>query len=117
MSLDHGELNLPLSKRYGKGGIDAELDRYKAAELREARRERRRMAQERKAARAAGQERPKFTAETLAEATHVRDRFGWHRVVRVNAKSVTVATGHSWDDRMALDRVLEAVIDGKQVKP
>lgn len=28
--LDHGTLNIPLSRRYGKGGIDGAIDRYKA---------------------------------------------------------------------------------------
>lgn len=65
------------------------------------------MAQARKAAARSEAERPKFTAADLAEARLIRDRFGWHRVVRVNAKSVTVATGHSWDDRIPLARVIE----------
>jgi len=51
--------------------------------------------------------RVRFTAADLAGVTHVRDRFGWHRVVRVNAKSVTVETGYSWTDRIALDGILE----------
>lgn len=40
-------------------------------------------------------------------AVLVSDRFGWHKVVRVSAKSVTVETPHSWTDRIALDKVLE----------
>lgn len=51
--------------------------------------------------------RVRFTAADLAGATHVRNRWGWHKVVRVSAKSVTVETGHSWTDRIALDTVLE----------
>lgn len=35
-SLDHGEMNLPLAKRYGKGGMDAALDRYNAEQRAEA---------------------------------------------------------------------------------
>lgn len=109
MTLDHGQLNTPLASRYGKGGIDAAIDKYRAAERREERRQWRAMAQERKAAKVAREAAgPKFTAADLEGAVLIRDRFGWHRVVRVNAKSVTVATGHSWDDRIPLDRVLEA---------
>lgn len=29
--IDHGELNTPLAKRYGKGGINVALDRHNAA--------------------------------------------------------------------------------------
>lgn len=37
----------------------------------------------------------------------VRDRWGWHRVVRVNRKSVSVETPYTWTDRIALDRIIE----------
>ena len=37
----------------------------------------------------------------------VRTRHGWHRVVRVNAKSLTVATPYSWTERIPLHAVLE----------
>lgn len=37
----------------------------------------------------------------------VRTRHGWHRVVRVNAKTVTVATQWSWTERIPLTAVLE----------
>ncbi|CAI9417179.1 hypothetical protein [Nocardioides sp. T2.26MG-1] len=104
--LDHGILNVPISKR-GRGSLDAQIDKALAAERRDARRQRRAMAQERKAVRAAEAARVKFTAEDLVDAVLIRDHIGWHRVVRVNAKSVTVKTGHSWDDRIPLDRILE----------
>ena len=48
-----------------------------------------------------------FTTDQLKAATHIRTDLGWHRVVRVNAKSVTVSTGYSWDDRYAIGKVLE----------
>lgn len=51
--------------------------------------------------------RVKFTAADLALAVVVRDQFGWHRVVRVNRVSVTVATAYSWTGSIPLDRVLE----------
>lgn len=37
----------------------------------------------------------------------VRDRSGWHRVVRVSAKSVSVETAWSWTDRIELSRIIE----------
>ena len=42
-----------------------------------------------------------------ADARLVRDSYGWHRVIRVNAKSVSVETGYSWTDRIPLANVLE----------
>lgn len=48
-----------------------------------------------------------LTAEDVKGARLVRDRFGWHKVVRCSAKSVTVETGYSWTDRIAVDKILE----------
>lgn len=48
-----------------------------------------------------------FTPEELKAAKVIRTAVGWHKVVRVNAKSVTVETGYSWTDRYAIDKVLE----------
>lgn len=47
------------------------------------------------------------TPEQIREARFVRDRIGWHQVVRVNGKSVTVATPYSWTNRIGLDKILE----------
>lgn len=43
----------------------------------------------------------------VAAGRMVRTRHGWHRVVRVNAKSLTVATPYSWTERIPLHAVLE----------
>lgn len=48
-----------------------------------------------------------FSLEQLAAATHVRSYMGWHKVVKVNVKSVTVETGYSWHDRLAIAKLLE----------
>lgn len=48
-----------------------------------------------------------FFADELCAATHIRTVTGWHKVVRVSAKSVTVETGHSWTDRHPLARIIE----------
>lgn len=103
---DHGTLNLPLSKR-GAGSIDAQIDRHLAEQKRQARDEEKRRTAERIAAREAEKARPKLTADDVRGAVAVRDSYGWHRVVRVSAKSVTVETPYSWTDRIALDKVLE----------
>ena len=47
-------------------------------------------------------------------ATHVRTRVGWHKVLKVNAKSVRVATGYSWTDRITFDQILEVRTIGVQ---
>jgi len=49
-----------------------------------------------------------FRVEDVRPGGLVRDRHGWHKVVRVSAKSVTVESGYSWTDRIVLDKVLEA---------
>lgn len=48
-----------------------------------------------------------FTEDEYKAARAVRDMLGWHKVVRVNAKSVTVETGYSWTDRIDRAKVLE----------
>lgn len=107
MSIDHGALNLPLHRR-GSGSLDAQIDRHLAEQRREAQAEAKRIAGQRAAAREAEKARPKLTADEVRGAIAVRDEFGWHRVVRVSAKSVTVETPYSWTERIALDKVLEA---------
>jgi len=47
------------------------------------------------------------SAESLRGARFVRDRYGWHEVVRVNARTVAVHTGYSWDARVAVSKILE----------
>jgi hypothetical protein len=48
-----------------------------------------------------------FTAEELKAATHIRAHHGWHKVVRVNAKTVSVETGYSWMDRIKIEAIRE----------
>lgn len=48
-----------------------------------------------------------YTAEELAAARFIRTLMGWHRVVKVNAKTVSVETGHTWNDRHPIDKILE----------
>ena len=57
--------------------------------------------------RTAERDRVPFTAADLKGATHVRFPHGWYRVVRINAKSVTVATPYSWTDRYPIEKVRE----------
>lgn len=48
-----------------------------------------------------------FAEEQYKAAAFVRSNIGWHKVVRVNAKSVTVATAYSWTDRIQRAKILE----------
>jgi hypothetical protein len=45
--------------------------------------------------------------EDVMGAVLVRTAGGWHTVVRVNARTVSVATGYSWVDRYPFDRLLD----------
>jgi hypothetical protein len=42
-----------------------------------------------------------FAKGDMAQTSH-----GWHKVVRANAKSLTVETGYSWTETLAYDRVI-----------
>lgn len=107
MTFDHGLLNIPLAKRYGKGGIDAAIDRHLADQRRASAAAEVDRAADRRDARAAEAARTKLTAADVAGAILIRDKYGWHSVVSVNAKSVTVHTAWSWTERIPLDAVLE----------
>lgn len=60
--------------------------------------------------RIADAERVPLTAANIKGATAVRSKHGWHRVVRVNGKTVTVPSlvGGSWTDRIDIATLLEA---------
>lgn len=105
-AFDHGVLNVPLSRR--GPSLDTQIDRALAEQRRQAREDEQRRSAERLAAREAEKARPKLTADDVRGARAVRTSAGWHPVVRVSAKSVTVSTPWSWNDRIALDKILEA---------
>lgn len=70
-------------------------------------------AEEAEARRAAKAERDAADAaapcdlDKIGRGDYVRTRHGWHRVVRVSPKSVTVETPYSWTDRIARNRIVE----------
>lgn len=85
------------------GAYDREAAAWKAVED-----ERQRVEREERAAERARRDAPvPFTEGQLRTAAFVRDKHGWHRVVKVNAKSVTVETPWSWTDRIDRSKVLE----------
>lgn len=57
--------------------------------------------------RIAERDRERFGHEDLEGARYIRTNAGWYKVVRVNAKSVTVESGYSWTDRIEHDRIIE----------
>ena len=107
--LDHGMLSgirrhsTPTQRRKEAAAMDRSIDQAVAAMKAQ---------QEADAieARARYAERTKpvpFTPEELKAARAIRTDAGWHKVRKVNAKSVTVETGYSWTDRYSLEKVLE----------
>ena len=48
-----------------------------------------------------------FSAGELKAAVVIRTAMGWHKVAKVNAKSVSVETGYSWVDRIPLEKIIE----------
>lgn len=109
--LDHGVLSgirrhsAARQQRQHAAGIEKTIDQAMAAVEAE-----KKTGQE--AASAAYAERHKpvpYTPEELAAARFVRTELGWERVVRVNAKTITVTTPYSWTERVAIDKVLEVL--------
>lgn len=52
-------------------------------------------------------DRVRLTKEDIAGATFIRTAGSWRKVVRVNAKSVSVESGYSWVDRIDITQVLD----------
>ena len=52
-------------------------------------------------------ERPRLTRGDILGAVFVRTAYGWHKVVRVNSTTVSVATGYSWVDRHPFDSIID----------
>lgn len=104
MSLSYGQRR-SLAKRANR--LAAQWDR-EAVEAAEAQREARRVvAMALEAAQAERDAQAPCDIDGLEAGDWVRDRFGWHQVVRVNRKSVTVSTPYSWTDRLGRDRITE----------
>lgn len=107
--LDHGQLSgirrrsTPRQKRQHAAGIERTIDQAMAAVKVERDKER---AANIAAYREANKPIP-YTPDELKAAHLIRTELGWHKVVKVNAKTVTVETGYSWTDRIALAKVLE----------
>lgn len=104
MSLSYGQRR-SLAKRANR--LAAQWDR-EAREAAEWHREGRRVvAMALEAAQAERDAQAPCDIDGLEPGDWVRDRYGWHQVVRVNRKTVTVSTPFSWTDAIAKDRIIE----------
>lgn len=52
-------------------------------------------------------ERPRITREEVLGSSFIHDGTMWRRVVKVNAKTVSVYTGYSWVDRVPFEKIRE----------
>lgn len=50
-------------------------------------------------------ERVRLTREDVLGAVLIHDGISWRKVIRVNAKSVSVDSGYSWVDRVSFDQI------------
>ncbi|MFC9432698.1 hypothetical protein [Nocardia sp. NPDC057030] len=55
----------------------------------------------------AERDRVRLTRDDVIGAVAVRTAVGWHKVVRVNKTTVSCASGYSWTDKFAFDKILE----------
>lgn len=51
--------------------------------------------------------RQRFTRDDITGAWAVRTADGWHKVAKVNAKTVSVETAYSWTERIEFDKILD----------
>jgi hypothetical protein len=104
---DHGMLNLPLGHRGRGKSIDRTIDDAVREVARQRRADNEAAAGRARELRKAEKDRKKLTREDCEGALLVRDEFGWHRIIRVNAKTVTVATPYSWTETIPYAKILE----------
>lgn len=61
--------------------------------------------------------RRRYTRDEIDGAGFVHDGHRWRKVVRVNAKTVSVESGYSWVDKIAFDKVhgVQMPMEGTEV--
>lgn len=85
----------------------AAYDREAAASMEVVRQERVVEGLERQLERAKRDEAAPCDLAAIKPGWLVRDRYGWHRVVRASKKSVTVETAYSWTERIDRGKIVE----------
>ena len=93
--------------KYGQAKVEREQQAWREEQATIAEQERQDLIAAKKADRQAEQDRVKFTRDELTGARIVRDQFGWHKVRKVNTKTVSVDSGYSWADLIPLDKILD----------
>ena len=93
--------------RQGQARVAAEQAAWKAEEATKAATANRARIDANKVARQAEADRVKLTRAELVGAVAVRTSAGWHKVAKLNAKTVSVETGYSWTDRIEFAKILE----------
>ena len=93
--------------KHGQAKVEREQQTWRDSEKIAAEQARQDLIAAKKADRQAEQDRVKFTREKLEGAVVVRDQFGWHKVRKVNTKTVSVDSGYSWADLIPMDKILD----------
>ena len=94
--------------KYGQAKVEAEQQAWRDSEKIAAEQARQDLIAAKKADRQAEQDRVKITRDKLEGAVLVRSAlYGWRKVRRVNAKTVSVDSGYSWADLIPLDKILD----------
>jgi|GEM_PF-4584149 len=93
--------------KHGQAKVEREQQAWRDEQATIAEQERQELIAAKKADRQTETDRVKITRDDLAGARIVRDQFGWHRVRRVNAKTVSVDSGYSWADLIPLEKILD----------
>jgi len=93
--------------KHGQAKVEREQQAWRDSEKIAAEKARQDLIAAKKADRQAEQNRVKITRDELTGALMVRDQFGWHKVRKVNTKTVSVDSGYSWADLIPLDKVLD----------
>ena len=93
--------------KHGQAKVEAEQQAWRDSQKIAAEQARQDLIAAKKADRQAEQDREKFTRDDLTGAFAVRDQFGWHRVRKVNTKTVSVDSGYSWADLIPMDKILD----------
>ena len=94
--------------KHGQAKVEREQQAWRDEQATIAEQERQDLIAAKKADRQAEQDRVKFTRDKLVGAILVRTAVhGWRKVRRVNTKTVSVDSGHSWADLIPLDKILD----------
>ena len=94
--------------KYGQAKVEREQQAWRDEQATIAEQERQDLIAAKRADRQAETDRVKITRDKLEGAVLVRSAlYGWRKVRRVNAKTVSVDSGYSWADLIPMDKILD----------